>query len=815
MAAYISIQKALARILMSLFFAAVAGLLVWFAMRGPRLGSYYDLLLGFSESAPLSAEILLIESRSRESRSLSPGSAETLPRAAGNGISGDAAGADIIEPALAASVLMTLAEFNASALVIQTPILGAAFPLGFQASAGSLWEEGILVRLNDEFALVNRNIGNFFDAIRTGSVAPAEAEQFMGELINLTDRGKERLLTALIRGNAGGIGSLEQAAAVFGNVWIPGDLRLSVLGAGGREPFLTPDPALPVLFGPPERRYFRPLPDRDGRVRRIAPVIDPGEARVEHVVYSALKNRIRRSEANYEPGGQTGAEFPLPLDSRSNVLFIPPGAGQAFRRLSLEDFRKYEEADQELYRILKEAEALDLFREMDGESYPPYRYEYAQDIRGELLENPVPEHRARWIEERARYFQSLDEFFAGSGKANFIVGYDELIIREGLKEEGRRQVITMREDLIRIFQELWEKYTVFLDLRSGLEVSLAGSFCILGSPAVETGSLETSALLANSFLTGKAVHPASDRDIFLALILSSLLVLCILAPAGPWLTLGAGLALTAGVLGGFSYFFVRSAFWLDPLIPGAAVLAGTLSSFVFALAAKNRAAYRFRIAYGPHIAPVYLKRLIKAYYPLPTETVSAKAAIVAIRDQELKSLESRSSPGESAAAALAFRREVLNIFGQEGGVMVGAEGDLVMIALGSPLERTAIRNTKTRVPYDDAPQLSRRTPAAKAVAIVRDIAGHIPQAANWRFALDTGDCAFSCSGVAGYAAYGRPVACARLFSGLAARYKVRVLVTSRIIERNPELRTRKLGEMVEGGGEIREGFYEALFTDNN
>jgi class 3 adenylate cyclase len=317
--------------------------------------------------------------------------------------------------------------------------------------------------------------------------------------------------------------------------------------------------------------------------------------------------------------------------------------------------------------------------------------------------------------------------------------------------------------------------------------------------------------LANSFLTGRVVRPGADRDSFLALILSSFVILCILSPLGPWLTLGLGLVLSAGAAGGFSYAFIATALWIDPLIPGAAVLAGALASFIFALLAKNRAAYRFRKAYGPHIAPVYLKRLIKAYHPLPSETLSVRTAVVAVRDAELKSIETRSLPEESAAAALAFRKQVLNIFGREGGVVVGIEGDLVMIALGSPLERTVIRNMKTRVPYDEGPKPSLRSPAAKAMAIVRDIADHIPAAASWRFALDTGDCAFSYTEAAGYTAYGRPVVCARLFSSLASRYKARVLVTTRIMEQNPGLSTHKLGDLVESGGEDREGFYEALF----
>ena len=63
MAAYISKKKALIRLILSFSLGAAVLALALEVLKGPRLGPHYDYLLSFMESAPVSASLLLIETR--------------------------------------------------------------------------------------------------------------------------------------------------------------------------------------------------------------------------------------------------------------------------------------------------------------------------------------------------------------------------------------------------------------------------------------------------------------------------------------------------------------------------------------------------------------------------------------------------------------------------------------------------------------------------------------------------------------------------------------------------------------------------------
>jgi hypothetical protein len=262
-----------------------------------------------------------------------------------------------------------------------------------------------------------------------------------------------------------------------------------------------------------------------------------------------------------------------------------------------------------------------------------------------------------------------------------------------------------------------------------------------------------------------------------------------------------------GILGAaFSWSFILSGSWMDPLIPVSAALAGVLCSFAFALLAQCRAAARFRSAYGPRMAPPYLRRLIRAGGPFPRETVTANAAMVAIREGDLNGLENRSGPQESAAAAAAFRKEALRLFGAAGAVMTGIDGDMAGFALGSPLERQALKKMKDARPYDDSDTTS-LSPGPRAALLVLDILKNAPQAASWRCALDSGECSFSWSAAAGYTASGRAAVTARLLSTLCARHKTRLILSSSVAGTLENIPVQKLGALVDQSSGEREEFF--------
>jgi class 3 adenylate cyclase len=797
MAAFITRKKSMLIFLCAFLAAAGTAVLLNYLLQGPKLGPHYDVLMELRGGAGAAPELLIVDSE------------------------------DLMESGAAARVIQTLIEMEAAALVIQTPILGFS-------PAKTSSDEDIRYRFEEEFSLLERNIRNLFEAIRAGSIAPAEVHRYVDELVNLSGRGKERLTAALLRQDEAGIARLERMAAAFGRVYRPGDLRLSA-GDGAS--------------------YSRPRPDWDGRVRRIAPVEPEG---LEHVVYTALKGRFKESLVGtlgdslflVNTTGD-GAEILIPLDSQGNLLFEAPAAERplwnlfspaadragSFRRIPLDVFNRYEEAGQTLQRLLREADKLGVYSALEPEKSPVYLFDYALVQREEFLVaidpgNPAAERfsaewKARWLQTLGDYFEALEGFLYGPAERDLKAGYEELLVSEKLDEGGIARISALRDELTGVFEGLREAHRELWLLRETLSQALAGSFVILGpgeppgrgdSPEGPGGIFpfqrraafsdsEVSYILANSLIQNRSIRPLGWRVTLFCLFLVLALELGILARLGPPLSLilGGILSLAAGA--GFSWAFVVWGRWLDPLIPLTASLTGTFCVFILSLLVVRRGGRRFRQAYGPYVGKSCLRQLTRAGRPAPAERLSAPAAIIAVRRAGLLAQEDQGeSPLTGARAVESFREEAARIFKKAGGVILGCDGDLVLACFGSPLERIGMG------PSQDPYIRYSHTPALRAAEFVAELAG-LEQAALWRFGIDAGECGFGYLAVAGYCGYGRPVVRARILSGLCSRYKTRALVSESVRAQIKDIPVRRLTVLKEQNGSGGEAFYELVFPE--
>jgi class 3 adenylate cyclase len=171
--------------------------------------------------------------------------------------------------------------------------------------------------------------------------------------------------------------------------------------------------------------------------------------------------------------------------------------------------------------------------------------------------------------------------------------------------------------------------------------------------------------------------------------------------------------------------------------------------------------------------------------------------------------ENQKNPLEAAPEIQRFRSDVARVFKNSGSAIVGCDGDLLLIAFGSPLERSALHGMKKEMPYeDDAHTQVNHTPIAKAVGFINDIMNSAPEARNWYLGLDTGEVVFAWSELTGYSAFGPPVVRARILSNLAPRYKTRVLLTERVIEKIEGLPIRRLDTLAQQ--DQKEPFYELI-----
>jgi hypothetical protein len=814
------------RFLVSLIFVIGSLFLFNYLFRGPHLGFFYDFLMKYRRDPPVSPELTLIETG-------------FIPE--NNGV----AAGQLIDPVTAAQVILTLAELDASGLILQTPILGASL-------GNAKTEEELRIRFYEEFSLLEQNIRNLFQGIRVGSITPGESEQYVADLIQLTEMGKERLILSFLNKDETGTVFMERAAEAFGNVWQSEDIRVTLIQ--GRN---VPAP------GTGGRRYSRIRPDPDGVFRRIAPLLPAlpergkGDAdatddsagtadRIEHIVYAAIKGRFKRAEPEMS-GFQmrlrlsgSGGEDLIVLDKGGNILVDKSHSTTGFKRIPVSVFLEYEKAEQELFALLQEAEIRGYFAYLDPEDYPVILYRYSGALRGEMLEQAGAGKKSRWVDSRKQYLRSVENYLDGASETSLVTGYEKLIAQEHLAEAGLSRLVAMRNDVISSFRRIREKYEEFSSLRAEISAAASSSLCVMGPVSVShpvsgnsntvRGILpwlkklisplerkpnptdaEASVLLANSILTGHSVIPLADPYLVLWSGGIAFVILFLLRKTRPVFTLVIGSLFILAEALIFSLGFIFTDYWIDPLRPVLSVAVGVFVSFFLALRIKKREAKQFRLAYGPSLAPPYLRQVIRMGHPRPGELLKAKAAIITVRQPLLLSGENRENPKEGAALLRNFRQVVFRHFSRFGGVFAGAEGDLIMIAFGSPLERIYLNSVRSEVPYEDEIKArSNNRPATKAAGAVMDFVTQTPEE-TWYFGIDTGECAFVWTEPGGYTAFGSPLVRSKILAGLAPRYKARILATTAVIEKVDGVISQKLDILKEKNGK-QEAFYK-LLTD--
>lgn len=772
MAVFLSRKHSLIILLAGL--CAAAGIVLLLCNFGieTRLNIFYDFLLKQRPKPPVSNEIVIIET-------------------------GDIAeGGDVFD------VLMTLSEFNASSLVIVAPILGIS-------SDRTLTDEEIRQRLSDEYSLVGKNIRSFFEAIKIGSIQPAEAEYYVDYLISLTDRGRDRLIAFFLRNAESGSIRTARNNGVFSNV-----LEATDLGSN------------PQTDG---QWYSRPRLDSGNRLRRIAPVLplksERGNRRssdkaetsgadaayyIEHIVYRTLKPRWLDSGIENKGAGQVfiAGDFRFPLDYNGNILIEKLHDGDDFRRVSIDQFRSYAEADLGFRRQLKYAESLGAYSNLKPERIPLYLFDYAADLQNDLLKNPSPEKYTAWLHTRREYWNSLDQFLNGDSEIKLREAYDELMTIERFSSDGLAKLKKLRDDLVLLFAEMREKYGELNDMRGELEAGLNSSFCIMGPSNSESQVVEASAMLANTLLTGRCITTAQQLFVILCSMAAVFFLLVIIHAIRPWLILIVGVIESLICAAGFSYSFILTGYWIDPQISFLSCMAGTLVMSAAGFMIQQRASQRFRFAYGSVVNKSYLKQLVRAGQPSLREIQTAGAVVIVVKNTGLLSREDNDNSLHAAKIASDFRAAVTRTFLNAGATLIGCEGGMVLVCFGSPLERIFLSRSKTETRYGDDPGAhGNYHPVVKAIGFITELIRKTPS--SWCFGIDYGECAFSWSKETGYIANGRPVVRARILTSLAVRHKAQILITNTVREKINQP-ARKLNVLGRTDGNSGETFYELL-----
>jgi hypothetical protein len=655
-----------------------------FLLAGPKLGFHYDFLSSRKIPSPVSQEIVIIDA------------------------------GEYIETSDIFSVLITLTEMDALNLILT----GKRSP---SSSPVTITEAEIRRRFVDEYSILGANIRNLFDAIRSGSVSPVQAPGYVERLVELSEQGRDRLLTAIIDRDE----ELLRSITLFGS-------------------FIEAD--------------VKPVFDSDGKLKRVQPV--DFETSLEHPVYSYLKHRYADSQIETDDQGKIlwlrkfdGEEVNIPLDKNGNIITSVNGG---FRIVDISLFREYDEAGRAMRAALSLANELGAFSQTLPEESPFFTGDYALMLREEMLKTPDSEKKEAWIIARNNYFKSLDEFLNGQAEMILVNGYNDVIMDEtALNEEGLAVLERMRDDLSGSFALMRHEYNKLVSLHDKLQEELVLSFCIMGTE----GYAQYSALIANVMITNGYIKAAYDRAIIFWTITSAFVILLMIFLLQPITQLICGVSLSVIASAVFGCVFIFQSYWIDPVIVLSSSLFGTFVVFYLKYTGLKIRARRFRAAYGTAVSKDVLKELIILGRPRLSEVNTANAAVIAIKNDNLLNAEDHEDPREAGKNRKNFFSSVKDAAFASGAVITGFEGDTILVCFGSPLDKT----------YD---------PVKKACAFVKKLLND--EKINWRFGIDFGECSFSWTVETGYSVYGHPAVRARMLVTNAPKIKPRALVTESV-----------------------------------
>ena len=674
-----------------------------------------------------------------------------------------------------AEILLLMTEFEAAQGVFLFPPTEApptehSLKLKHQALTG---------RFDQEFSVMSGNVLAFFEAIRLGSVRPRDSVRYVDDLLKLMDDGKNRLIEDVRAIDETETVLVNQALDVFGKVWIE----------------------YPAVQTASEADSFLPLHTR-GKSWSTA-VFHALMARLGGIVPEKLENGLLLPGVRLP--GRDEQDIILPVGRDGSLLFETPDPDRdgRYRNLRPAAMLHAAELESSLYRSLKTMESAGYLAGLDPESYPSALYEHTLNLRREMLADPDEQKVSYWRQSRERFFIATRNFLEGKAEKKLLDGYDELVALETLEESGLKRVEELRQSVLRVFSESRNKLTELEIVRLNLEAELRDSFCIIGLGA----DVEAEAGLVNAILGQRFIDGLWGQRLNRWAALPGLVLSVPLAFSGPLLSLLAGLVAAALTVGIVALVFIYAGIWIHPILPAGIIAAVTISSVLMCLALRHWNKDRLRTAFGRRLPPRLMGNLVTAGSIRTAEIHDSKAVILAIRYIHTGEHGRPEEDPHQAESLKSFQDLAAQSIVHHGGVVLGADGFIVLGAFGTPLETRKPWKGKDPEP-DPAKVLA--SIAHNACAATLGIMG--PETAAdtfWRFGLDIGECAFFHSDAGGYSVVGRPPVYARILSGLALKYSCRILVTQELKDTiGEQWLTRKLDTLVSKSSGKEEAFYE-------
>jgi len=695
-------------------------------MQDLPLGFLYDILMNLRPRLEAPADLVVIDTAGEASHALS---------------SDDAV-----------RILLALSAMESPLAVFQTNVY-----LPDKSQSFSSTERMQVVQ--KEFSRIQKNITNLFDGIRLGSVRPQDAQRYVQDVNVLVEESKNRLLLTIAESGTIRDLELEKARSLFNRVILCDDLTWGA-SAGS---------ALEIWGG--QAVYSKVDRDSDGKLRRMYPIKDLPNKQLIHAGMALLLNsiggdaKLDRTETGLLIGTDK-EQYELALDNQGRFLVQKP---KSYHSISVKEILTYQEQEKRLYEALKEMERSGYFINLDALQYPTTLYEYAQSLEMEVLDSPLPERLRQWREARQAFYRAATDFLQGPEEKNILAGYEGLLNTESLQEGGKERIASLKELASQSFSWARKAHGELMDLKTRLESVLQGGYCIIG-PA--SGDAEATVSLVSTILSRSFIHPGKPLYLFVASTAIILLLYSATAVFSPlWFFVFSiivaiiGFLISAGL-------FVFGGYWYAPLLVlivvlGTAVLYELEQVFYMIYMRRHQ-----ELALKHRMSPSAFTAVLKSIplsnlssVPAPVDIQEADALILCVRHASFLNDGPVISLIDFAQNLKHVRQKSAALLQQHGGMILWMDGEVLFAAFGFPT-----RDSGT--PWN---------PAKEALEAGRALVSAFPDEPV-TVGMDYGPSAFYFDVLSGYSALGRISVHARVLSGLAGRYQVRLLCTEAALD---------------------------------
>lgn len=586
-----------------------------------------------------------------------------------------------------------------------------------------------------EFGSIKENIEALFGALIQGQIPLDDAEQFVMELVELSEESRARLLAqvrSIARDNDEYLG---QAARFFGKAFftttmLPDEVGLvtvtdehrgfildeitldNVTGDLDRLPVARDiQPAIPpVLQRAAGAGFPNVVVDPDG-VRRRVDLFSRYEGRVFGQLATRPlldwlgnpdveinHNRVVFRDAEHPDGGTRDIRIPLSYDGRMLVTWPPAQYHDSFRHVSFHDLYVHRLLEQDLVANLQAMQDAGFLQ--FGEPGPDLlpAWDYADQLKDEGLETGDEETIDEYVLVREFFFEGVREFLQGDAENTLLGELDRVINNPDAPQNLRDDYAGIREDAEQFFAATRSIDDRLETVRGRLREALPGAFAVIGHTSISTTDIGVNPFdgqyinvgihpsVANTILTGDfLVELPPWYGIIVALILS-LIVARLIRNLKPLQATAVGMGvLVATIIVGL-LVFIFAGYYLAIITPILAVfltfVAISLAKFLKAESEKSF----YLSAFSRYLSADVIGQIIEDPDRLKLGGDSKELTAIFTDIKGFSTIAEQMSPSDLVRLLNEYLTAMSDIILEFYGTIDKYEGDAIIAFFGAPVD---------------------------------------------------------------------------------------------------------------------------------